>query len=102
MSPTVDHVIPLSRGGLNRKENKKLCCKRCNNEKGDMLPDEYREFMARMAGVTRFRDAAAKQIRVEIMGRRRKPATATPHRRPHTKYRAPYKSRVQRICNPDS
>ncbi len=34
---TVDHVIPMSRGGLNRAGNKVPCCFRCNNAKGDKL-----------------------------------------------------------------
>lgn len=31
---TVDHVIPLSRGGSNRADNLKLACKGCNQDKG--------------------------------------------------------------------
>lgn len=70
MSATIDHVVPRSRGGTNDKRNKRIACKRCNNEKGDMLPDEYTEFMKRMAAVERFRAASAKSIRQEILGRR--------------------------------
>lgn len=70
MSATVDHVVPRSRGGSNHKTNKRIACKRCNNEKGDMLPAEYREFLERMASVSRFRAAAALKIRAEILGRR--------------------------------
>lgn len=32
---TVDHVIPLSRGGLNKLDNCVLACKTCNEAKGD-------------------------------------------------------------------
>ena len=71
-SPTVEHVIPTSRGGRYQKHNKRIACKRCNGEKGDMTPAEYEEFLARMASVTRFHAAAAKQIRADIEGRRRK------------------------------
>ncbi len=35
-----DHVIPKSRGGLNRWENVVTACKRCNHFKGDRLLDE--------------------------------------------------------------
>lgn len=70
MSATVEHVVPRGRGGSNKRDNKKIACKRCNNEKGDMLPHEYREFLDRIASVTRFRNAAALKIRQEILGRR--------------------------------
>ena len=37
---TLDHVVPRSRGGSNTWENLVACCLRCNNRKGDRLPDE--------------------------------------------------------------
>lgn len=37
---TLDHVTPRSRGGNNSWENLVACCRRCNNRKGDRLPDE--------------------------------------------------------------
>lgn len=71
MSPTIDHVVPRSRGGRNHKANKRIACKKCNNEKGDMTVAEYQEFVARMAMVMRFRASAEKQIMADILGRRR-------------------------------
>ena len=38
---TVEHVIPRSRGGSNRRENKVWACFACNNLKGDMMPAEW-------------------------------------------------------------
>lgn len=38
---TRDHVIPSSRGGENSWMNCVTACKRCNNAKGDMTPEEY-------------------------------------------------------------
>lgn len=38
---TVDHVIPLSRGGTNRIDNKVLACLPCNSAKADALPEEW-------------------------------------------------------------
>jgi 5-methylcytosine-specific restriction endonuclease McrA len=37
---TIDHVIPKSRGGDDVWQNVVTCCIRCNNKKGDRLPDE--------------------------------------------------------------
>jgi hypothetical protein len=38
---TIDHKIPLSRGGSNARHNKVGCCRPCNAEKGAMTADEY-------------------------------------------------------------
>ncbi len=38
---TIDHMIPISRGGTNRPENRIPACQSCNNEKGNMTYDEY-------------------------------------------------------------
>lgn len=37
---TLDHVIPKSRGGNSNWDNLVACCKRCNNRKGNALPEE--------------------------------------------------------------
>jgi 5-methylcytosine-specific restriction endonuclease McrA len=37
---TLDHVIPRSRGGRTDWDNLVACCHRCNNVKGDRLPEE--------------------------------------------------------------
>lgn len=37
---TLDHVMPRSRGGKSSWENLVTSCRRCNNHKGDRLPDE--------------------------------------------------------------
>ena len=39
---TMDHVVPQSRGG----RHKVPCCRACNEVKADMLPGEWRSFMA--------------------------------------------------------
>lgn len=43
---TLDHVIPLSRGGLHSIANVLICCHRCNSRKADLLPDSW---LARLA-----------------------------------------------------
>jgi 5-methylcytosine-specific restriction endonuclease McrA len=37
---TVDHVLPLSRGGEETWENLVSACVKCNNKKGDRTPEE--------------------------------------------------------------
>ncbi|NIA11907.1 MAG: HNH endonuclease [Nitrospiraceae bacterium] len=37
---TVDHVVPKSRGGSWTWGNLCTCCKKCNQKKGDRLPEE--------------------------------------------------------------
>ena len=37
---TLDHVIPISRGGSDTWTNVVSACKRCNHKKGNSLPDE--------------------------------------------------------------
>lgn len=34
---TLDHVVPLSRGGTHRIENREACCQSCNAAKGNSL-----------------------------------------------------------------
>lgn len=38
---TADHIIPISRGGNNTQINLVVCCKNCNNERGNMDFNEY-------------------------------------------------------------
>ena len=42
---TMDHVIPLSRGGRSTKDNLVPCCKECNIKKKSSLPVEWEEYM---------------------------------------------------------
>ena len=40
---TLDHIVPLARGGSNSLDNIQCCCKKCNIAKADSMPDEYFE-----------------------------------------------------------
>lgn len=42
---TMDHVVPLMRGGRSTKDNIVCCCKECNNRKKNMLPMEWQEYI---------------------------------------------------------
>lgn len=42
---TMDHIVPIIRGGFTRKGNVVPCCKDCNNKKKYMLPIEWQEYM---------------------------------------------------------
>jgi 5-methylcytosine-specific restriction endonuclease McrA len=38
---TIDHIIPLSQGGLSTFSNCVCACEQCNKEKGDLSVEEY-------------------------------------------------------------
>ena len=42
---TMDHLIPLSRGGKSLKGNIVPACKDCNNKKKYLLPVEWEEYL---------------------------------------------------------
>ena len=43
---TMDHIVPLARGGRSAKNNLVPSCKDCNNRKKSMMPLEWEEFLA--------------------------------------------------------
>lgn len=49
---TMDHLIPLSRGGRSVRENLVPACKECNNKKKYLLPWEWEEYLKRLKGET--------------------------------------------------
>ncbi len=42
---TMDHLIPLSRGGKSERYNIVTACKECNNRKKNLLPAEWDEYL---------------------------------------------------------
>jgi len=45
---TMDHVVPLSRGGKTTKGNVVACCKGCNTAKKQLLPMEWEDYLQRV------------------------------------------------------
>jgi 5-methylcytosine-specific restriction endonuclease McrA len=46
---TMDHVIPLSRGGKSKKGNIVAACKDCNNKKKYLLPIEWEAYLEQLS-----------------------------------------------------
>lgn len=46
---TLDHLVPVSRGGRSTRGNCVPCCKECNNKKQSLTPVEWDEFVRRLA-----------------------------------------------------
>jgi len=42
---TMDHVVPLARGGRSTRDNIVTSCKACNTKKKTLLPIEWEEYM---------------------------------------------------------
>jgi len=42
---TMDHLVPLARGGKSNKDNLVPSCKECNNKKKNMLPMEWQDYL---------------------------------------------------------
>ncbi len=42
---TMDHIVPLSRGGKTTKGNVVPACKECNNKKKHLLPMEWEQYL---------------------------------------------------------
>ncbi|MEF3168183.1 MAG: HNH endonuclease [Deltaproteobacteria bacterium] len=42
---TMDHIVPISRGGKSEKNNLVPCCKECNSKKKYLLPMEWEGYL---------------------------------------------------------
>lgn len=45
IAATKDHVLPQAHGGRGPMAHTVWCCRQCNSLKGDMMPDDWSEFM---------------------------------------------------------
>lgn len=52
LSKTVDHFIPLSKGGSGKVDNLRVCCGKCNVAKGnihpELEPEKYQNFLKKV------------------------------------------------------
>jgi len=46
---TMDHIIPIARGGRSTKSNVVPACKECNNAKKQLLPMEWEQYLSRIS-----------------------------------------------------
>ncbi len=47
---TMDHIVPLIRGGTSSRGNVAPACKECNNRKKHLLPIEWEEYLKSVKG----------------------------------------------------
>jgi 5-methylcytosine-specific restriction endonuclease McrA len=47
---TMDHLVPLARGGKSTRSNCVPCCKECNTKKHSLLPLEWEEYLGSLGG----------------------------------------------------
>ena len=47
---TMDHIVPIIRGGKTTKGNVAVVCKECNNKKKYLLPMEWEEYLSGFTG----------------------------------------------------
>jgi len=47
---TMDHIVPIVRGGKSTRGNVVPACKECNNKKKYMLPIEWEEYIKAVTG----------------------------------------------------
>lgn len=49
---TMDHIVPLGRGGKSIRGNVAPCCRDCNRRKKAMVPVEWQEYLQSLGGVS--------------------------------------------------
>ena len=63
---TIDHIVPVSKGGLTELHNLVLCCARCNGTKRDMTPGEWLDYLDEIKNQTKQHLAPSNTIMEEI------------------------------------
>lgn len=57
LAPEVDHIIPLSRGGLHTYKNTQCVCHKCNRAKGNKILGEQLDFVSNPSLIPRVKRA---------------------------------------------
>lgn len=47
---TMDHLVPIARGGRSTKDNLVPSCKECNTQKKTLLPIEWEDYLDKISG----------------------------------------------------
>jgi len=55
---TMDHIVPVVRGGRSTRGNVAPACKECNSRKKYLLPIEWEEYLKKLSGSPSPKDAA--------------------------------------------
>lgn len=63
---TVDHIVPVKRGGTNDLSNYRCLCDRCNKWKGDSLDEELVTMMQNIGGRYLFNNPASETAKMMI------------------------------------
>lgn len=69
LTASIDHKVPISRGGDIRGNNIVLACTACNNLKSDMMPDEWTAYMAANPEWWTFRNSFGSNKPKDILAR---------------------------------
>ena len=80
---TLDHMLPVSRGGRNQRDNLCAACLECNRRKGSMTAEEFAIAMEARRGETAQTGSTAEGG--DSAGRRQRPTTAA-HPQPDNKH----------------
>lgn len=63
---TIEHWIPLHRGGTNEQSNLKIAHEHCNAMKGNVLPDDFKKLVITAAGYQARQDEDVAKAMVQI------------------------------------
>lgn len=63
---SIDHFIPKAKGGRGFNDNLVICCRACNDLKGNLLPDEFIDKVKRLLKSKSFQKFTQDQLKLII------------------------------------